>query len=136
MSKFDLKTIQLINLFENKTRSTVKNFLEYNEIFIFIVKENQARKAIGPKGINVKKLSDLLNKRIKIVEYNSEPVKFIKGFISPIVALDIKVEDKIIEIKVSSTREKGLLIGRDKKHLNMLKNLVKKYFDIEDIKII
>ena len=82
MSKFDLKTIQLINLFENKTRSTVKNFLEYNEIFIFIVKENQARKAIGPKGINVKKLSDLLNKRIKIVEYNSEPVKFIKGFIS------------------------------------------------------
>ena len=136
MSKFDLKTIQLINLFENKTRSTVKNFLEYNEIFIFIVKENQARKAIGPKGINVKKLSDLLNKRIKIVEYNSEPVKFIKGFISPIVALDIKVEDKIIEIMVSSTREKGLLIGRDKKHLNMLKNLVKKYFDIEDIKII
>ena len=126
----------MINLFENKTRSTVKNFLEYNEIFIFIVKENQARKAIGPKGINVKKLSDLLNKRIKIVEYNSEPVKFIKGFISPIVALDIKVEDKIIEIKVSSTREKGLLIGRDKKHLNMLKNLVKKYFDIEDIKII
>jgi N utilization substance protein A len=136
MNKFDLKTIQLINLFESKTRTNVKNLIEYNEILIFIVKENQARKAVGPKGINVKKLNTLLNKRIKIVEYNSEPVKFIKGFISPIVASDIKVEDKIMEVKVSSTRDKGLLIGRDKKHLNMLKNLVKKYFDIEDIKIV
>jgi N utilization substance protein A len=136
MNKYDLKTIQLINLFEKITRANVKTFLTYNDILVFIVKENQARKAVGPKGINVKKLNSLLNKRIKIVEFNNEPVKFIKGFISPIVASDIKVEDKIMEVKVSSTRDKGLLIGRDKKHLNMLKNLVKKYFDIEDIKIV
>lgn len=135
MNKYDLKTIQVINLFESTTRANVKNCFEYNDMLVFMVDENQAYKAIGPKGKNVKRLNELLKKKIKVVEYNSEPVKFIKGFISPIVAEDINVDKNVMNIKVLSMKDRGILIGRNSKNLNVLRELVKKYFDLSDVRI-
>ncbi len=135
MNKYDLKTIQFINLFESITHAGVKNCFPYNEMLVFIVDENQGAKAVGPKGKNVKRLNDLMKKKIKVVEYSSEPVKFIKGFISPIVAEEIIVDENVMNIKVSSMRDRGVLIGRESKNLNMLRELVKKYFDLSDVKI-
>ena len=134
--KLNRDLIQYIGLFEKITRTSVKNCFFYNEMLVFIVGENQGGKAVGAQGKNVKQLNTLLNKKIKVVEFNLEPVKFIKGFISPIVAEDINVEEKTMNVKVSSTRDKGVLIGRDRKNLNILKELVKKYFDLDDVKII
>jgi N utilization substance protein A len=135
MKKFDLDTIRIITLFESVTRTNVKDCFSLNETLVFIVKEGQVSKAVGKGGVNVKKISNMLNKRIKIVEHKSEPVKFIKGFISPIVAEEITVEDGIMTIKVTSTKDKGLLIGRDRKNLNVLNDLVSKYFELKEVKI-
>jgi transcription termination/antitermination protein NusA len=136
MNKYNLETIQLINLFESLTHTNVKSCFSYNEMLVFIVDENQGRKAVGVGGKNVKRLNTLMNKKIKIVEYSSEPVKFIKGFISPIVAEEVNVDEKMINIKVSSMRDRGVLIGRNSKNLNMLRELAKKYFDLDDVKIL
>jgi len=135
MVKINQESMKIITLFENKTRSNVKDFFEYNDILIFIVKEGQASKAVGKNGINVKNLSNLLRKKIKVVEFNSQPVSFIKGFIYPIGAEEITQEEGVIVIKVASTREKGLLIGRESRNLNKLKEIVKRYYGIEEIKI-
>lgn len=135
--KLNLETIQFINFFEKLTRTRVKDCFFENEKLIFIVNPGQARKAVGKNGVNAKKFSEKTNKRIKIIEFNPNPVLFIKSLISPIKPESIEKEDKIINIKVNSTKEKGLLIGRNSKNLENLKKLVKKYFgDIEDIKII
>lgn len=127
--------MKIIALFENKTKSNVKDFFEYNDVLIFIVKEGQASKAVGKSGINVKNLSNLLRKKLKIVEFKPEPVSFIKGFIYPIGAEEITLDEGVITIKVASTREKGLLIGRESRNLNKLKEIVKRYYDVQDIKI-
>ncbi len=137
MTKIDQDTISLINLFESKTRARVKKFFEFNEILVFIVDEGHGSKAVGKKGANVKLLNNLLKKKIKIIEFNTDPVKFIKGFIYPIVAEDISIEDGVVAIKAGSVREKGILIGRESKNLNKLKELVKAYFsEIEEIRIV
>jgi NusA-like KH domain protein len=137
MNKLDQDTISLINLFESKTRARVKKFFEFNEMLVFIVNEGDGSKAVGKRGANVKLLNNLLRKKIKIVEFSSNPVKFIKGFIYPIVAEDITIEEKVVSIKAGSIREKGILIGRESKNLNKLKELVKIYYsEVEDIKIV
>lgn len=135
MVKINQESMKIITLFENKTNSHVKDFFEYNDILIFIVGENEASKAVGKGGANVKNLSILLRKKIKIVEFNPQPVNFIKGFIYPIGAEEITNDDGVITIKVASTREKGLLIGRESRNLNKLKEIVKRYYDVQDIKI-
>ena len=51
-------------------------------------------------------------------------------------ALSIEVNNEIVEIKVEDMRERGILIGRDRKNLDSLKNITKKYFNVENIKVI
>jgi len=137
MNKIDQNTISLINLFESKTRTTVKKFFEFNDILVFIVNPGQGSKAIGKNGINAKNLYNLLKKKVKIVEFSLDPVKFIKGFIYPIVAENVTLDDNIVFIKASSIKDKGILIGRESKNLNKLKELVKQYYpEIVEIKIV
>jgi transcription termination/antitermination protein NusA len=135
--KFNLETIQYINYFEKITRTSVKDCFFDEDKLIFVVKSGQARKAIGKQGINVKKFSEKVNKKIKIIEFNEDPVKFVKSFIAPIKPKNIEKEENIIKIEAESTKDKGLLIGRSAKNLENLKKHVQKYFvEIEDIKIL
>ncbi|MFH1376773.1 MAG: NusA-like transcription termination signal-binding factor [Candidatus Woesearchaeota archaeon] len=135
--KYDLETIQFINLFEKKTQTNVKDCFFENGLLIFIVMPGQASKAVGKQGINVKQLASLINKKIKIVEFNENPIRFIKSYIAPITAEDITAENDVIFIKASSTKDKGMLIGRDANRLNHLKKITQKYYpNVKDIKIV
>ena len=134
--KINLELIQYINYFEKTTRSKVKDCFFEDQKLIFIVQPGQARIAIGKQGINVKKFTEKTGKKIKITEFNEDPLIFIKSLISPIKATNIEEVDKIITISVQSTKDKGLLIGRNAKNLENLKKHVQKYFvHIKNIKI-
>ncbi len=98
--------------------------------------KGQLGKAVGKKAANVKKLEKMLNRKIKILEFNPEIIVFIKNLIYPLKAKDIKKEDKTITIEGPDTRTKGLLIGKNAKNLRNTEKIVKKYFDIDEIKVI
>lgn len=127
--------MKYMSLFETLTQSKLKDCI-VNDRVIFIVEVNQIGKAIGKAGINVKKIENILNKKIKIAEFSSNVLQFIQNFIYPLKVRDIKEEDKIITIIGPDTKTRGLLIGRDAKNLNNLKSIVKRYFDVEDIKVV
>ena len=120
-------TIQQINLFEKVTRCKVKDMHIHNEILIFIV--DDGAKAIGKSGKNVKRLSNLMMKKIKILEFTDNKVSFINSLIYPL-NVEIKDKGKILEVK-GDTKTKALLIGRDGKNLKFYNTLLKKYFNIE-----
>ena len=134
--KLDNDTIELINLFEKITNSHVKDCFNNNGIIVFVVKNGEARNAIGIKGRNVNKIEYMIKKKIKIVEYNDDVVKFVRSFLFPIKPSDIKFENDIIEIKADDMKDRGILIGRDRKNLINLKEVVGKYFKVSDIKIV
>lgn len=135
--KYDLNLIRYINLFEKKTNTQIKDCFFEEELLIFVVMPGQVSKAVGKQGINIKQLSNLINKRLKVVEFSADPIIFIKSFIAPIEAEEIKLEENIILIKPKSTKDKGMLIGRDSKKINNLKKIAKKYYEnIENIKIV
>ena len=78
----------------------------------------------------------MIKKKIKVVEYSDDVVEFLRSFISPIKVVSIENVDNIIEIKADDIRNRGILIGRDRRNLVNLKNIVRKYFDVVDIKIV
>ncbi|MCD4666772.1 NusA-like transcription termination signal-binding factor [archaeon] len=125
----DIDAIQKINFFEKITRVHVKDFIEDTQ-FIFIVNPGTAGKAIGKKAFNIKKLERLLKKRVKIVEYSIDPIKFIKSYSYPLDLKEITKNDDIIEVN-SDTKTKGLLIGRNQKNLVQLNSLLKKYYNVQ-----
>jgi len=128
--KYTIETIAFLNLFEKVTKVRVKDCF-FDENLIFIVNQGDIGKAIGKKGINIKNLERKLGKKIKIVEFNSDPVVFVKNFIAPLGAKDIVKEEDVIKIISDNMKTKGLLIGRDRKNLKRLQEIVSKYFDIE-----
>ena len=95
---------------------------------IFIVEQGHASKAIGKNGVNVKKIESLVNKKIKIVEYNNDPIIFIKSLIFPLKVKDAILNNDTIEIQ-ADTNTKALLIGRNSQNLVHLNNIIKNYFD-------
>jgi NusA-like KH domain protein len=132
---FDVKTLQLISLFEKKTRARVKDCILTRDRTIFIVEKGNLFKIIKNKG-NIQRLENVFKFKIKLVEFNSDITIFVKNFVHPIRPESIIKENNIVFIKGSDTKSKGLLIGRDSRNLILLKNVVKKFFNIEDIKVV
>lgn len=135
--KYTNETIQFMNLFETITRAKLKDCFFVEDRLVFIAMPGEMSKAIGKQGANVKKMQDIIKKQIKIVEFNDDPVLFIRNYIYPIQVNDIKLENGIVNIYSTSRQDKGIIIGRDSKNLNNLKEILKRYFsEVQDIKVI
>ncbi|MAG47517.1 NusA-like transcription termination signal-binding factor [archaeon] len=127
--KLTIDSIQHINLFEKITRANVKGCFLNNQV-IFVVEEGHASKAIGKNGANVKRIENMIKKKIKVVEYSKDVLKFVKNLIYPLNASEIKLNEEVIEVS-ADTNTKALLIGRNSKNLDHYNDIIKNYFKYE-----
>lgn len=123
-----------MNLFNKITRLTPKDCFISEGNMVFIVKEGDIGQAIGKKGINVKKLSSIVKKPIKILEYSSDACKFVANIILPIKAKEVVQEGNKVTITTKNSYEKGQVFGRDRSNLKNMQNIVSKFF--KEIEII
>lgn len=136
MRKLDLRLIGFINSFENMTHAKVKDaFFDRNETLVFVVEEGEMGKAIGKNGANIKNVGFRMKKRVKVLEYNADPVTFVKNAIHPVRADSIELQENTIVITVSSTESKAMILGRSKSNLIELNETVKRYFEQFDVKV-
>src|SRR3989344_7144350 len=137
LGKYNLEVINHINIFENLTKARVKDcFIDDKGRFVFIVNKEDIGKVIGKNAANLRRIQDLLKKRIKIVAFSDDIKDFIKSYVNPVEIEAIDINDNIVEIKANGANTKGLLIGRDRKNLETLKQVLKKYYGIIDVKVI
>ena len=134
--KYTMELLQVMQVFERTVHTPLKDSVILDDTFFFIVPEGMVGKAVGKGGINVKKLSQKLNRKVKIVEYSQDLKKFITNILHPLKVDDITEQEGVVTLHSASRETKGLIIGRSAKNLNTLKRLVARYFqDIVDIKV-
>ncbi len=133
--KYDMDLMKYMSLFETLTQAKLKDCI-LGERLLFIVEEGQMGKAIGKKGVNVKKIEGVLKKKIRLVEYSSDVLQFVRNLVYPLNVNEVKREEDCVVIAAPDTNTRSLLIGRDRNNLNELKTIVKRYFDVEDIKVV
>jgi NusA-like KH domain protein len=92
-------------------------------------------KAIGKQGSNIKRAENALKKKIRLVEFNNDVCRFVQNLIHPLKVREIKEEESIVTIYVNDTKTRGMLIGRDRHNLNSINNIVKRHFDVVEIKV-
>lgn len=134
--KYDKLGMQIMNSFDSITHTKLKDFFEQNNTLVFIVQENQIGKAVGKGGANVNMLKRELKKNIKIVEFNNDRIKFVRNYIYPLKAKSITEEGDIVVIEGPDTKTKGLLIGRQAQNLRALEKVVRRYFKVDEIKVV
>ncbi len=131
-------TLRYMQLFENVTEVRSKEILEEGDTIVFLVDKGKLGQAIGKGAHRLKKLEDLLKKKVKIVEFDKEE-KFIKNLFKPfpLTSLDIRDETagRVAYVSVDP-KDKGKAIGDKGKNLHIVKKLVKKYYNIVNVIVV
>ncbi|HII71270.1 TPA: NusA-like transcription termination signal-binding factor [Candidatus Woesearchaeota archaeon] len=135
---YDQDTMQKMTLFEQLTRAKLKDFFDdpVQERLVFIVDKGELWKALGKKSVNVPKLMKAFGRKIKIVEFDDDLCQFIKNMAHPLKINDVSEEGGIVTIKHEDLQTKGLLIGRNAKNLRNLEKNVRRFFEVEEIKVV
>ncbi len=127
-----MQEMRYLNLFEKITKVRTRFCFKYNETLMFCVSKNLVRKAIGNNRVNLKKMSGILGKRIKVVAIPTKPSDaeiFIKSIVNPVVFKN--VETNANEIIIFGGSNKAALIGRNKRRLIEMQKIVKDFFGKE-----
>ncbi len=132
----DTQTMQMIALFEQLTGAHVKDCVSGDEQVIFIVYEGEVGKAVGKGGQHVRNLENKLKKRVKIVEFHSDVLQFVRNVVAPLELENVELKDAGLFIAAKDLKTRGLLIGRGASNLRLFEAIVKRYFPIKEIRVV
>ena len=132
--KYNSDSMKLMTLFESMTGAKVRDCIVNEKVF-FVIEENDMGKAIGRNGANIKRIESVLKKKIKLAEFSTDVMQFVRNIVYPVEINDIKNDNGVVIIQGKDTNAKAMLIGRDRQNVNHLSNIVKRYFDIKEIKV-
>jgi len=133
----NMKFIRYLNLFEKITKVHTQHCFNYNSTIIFLVPKQFMGKALGEEGKNVKKLSSILGKKVKIIILPSgieDIEEFILSIVYPVKFKSLEVKDDCVTIS-AGMQTRAALIGRNRSKLNEMKEILEQYFKIKNIKI-
>jgi predicted metal-dependent RNase len=137
VNTISMQDMRYLNLFRRITKIQTRFCFKYNEAIIFCVPQMLVSKAVGEDGKNVKQLSRILRKRIKVVASPrgmQEAKKFIGAVISPNTFKDLEIKGDELIITAGS-QNKAALIGRNKRRFLEMQGIVKDFFK-KDFKIV
>jgi len=126
-----------MNLFSKITRVRARHCFFFSNLLIFIVEPDFISRAVGENGMNVRKISMITRRRVKIIAspMQDEIEKFVRELVYPIKFKRLVSENNIITI-VAGPQSKAMLIGRDRTRINELLEILKTYFNISALKVI
>jgi NusA-like KH domain protein len=133
----DMQFIRYVNLFNKITRISTNHCFLYNNAIVFAVPRKLVPIAIGQNNDNLKRLSEIFGKKVKIVAI-PQGREDIENFVSVITypikfkAIEIKDDEAIIN---ANPQSKACLIGRDKCRVDEMKNVLQQYFGIKKVMI-
>jgi len=132
-----MQDMRQLNLFNKVTHISTRFSFQYNEAIMFCVPRHLVSKAVGEQGRNIRRMSEILRKRIKVIAAASgieDARRFIEDIVSPVTFKDLEIKNDEMIITAGS-QNKAALLGRNKRRLLELQKIVADYFE-KDLRII
>jgi len=133
----DMQGLRYLNLFSKITRIRTRYCFKYNETIFFCIPKNFISKAVGREGKNVRKISEILRKKIKIIVYPESIAnieQFIKSIVEPVKFNSIEIKDNEV-ILSAGKQSKAALIGRNKRRFLEMQKIIEDYF-VKEFRIV
>lgn len=133
--------MRLISQFERLTGAGSKDCVidDRNERVIFVINPGEMGLAIGKKGASIKKASEVIGKKIEVVEYNPNPEQFIRNCFLPAQVTGIEFEtidgEQIAHVEVRD-EDRGIAIGKEGKNIFKAKKLAQRQHNIADVQLV
>ncbi len=132
VNTIDMQEIRYLNLFERIMKVRTRFCFRYNETIVFCVPKPLVSKAVGEGGRNIRKMSGILGKKIRVVPAPrgvNDAGLFIKAVVNPVTFKGIEIKDS--EVVIAGGTGKASLIGRNKRRLFEMQKIVKDFFGRE-----
>ncbi|MBT3408515.1 hypothetical protein HOK68_02375 [Candidatus Woesearchaeota archaeon] len=134
--KLDPFILKKLSIFSSVSKIVPKDCFESNGTLVFMVNKGDIGRAVGKKAGNIPILAKKLNvEKIRVIEFDDELIQFIKNVIHPNKVNEIVKNDEIIILKTDSYKVRGYLIGKDVSSLRLSEEIIKRYFDIKELKV-
>ncbi|MFH0808631.1 MAG: KH domain-containing protein [archaeon] len=135
----DMQLMRYINLFARTTGVQTMRVFVYNNQIIFAVPRSKVSLAIGKGAVNVRRLNEILRRKIKVVSMPSvdssgEIGKFVEDVVAPIDfnGVDVKEDEVVIN---AGRQSKAALIGRGRQREKELGDVLRNFFGIGRLRI-
>ncbi len=138
--KLTVEEMRYMSLLQDLTGAIARDCIidRENNRVVFVVRPGDAGKAIGRRGVNINKLRKLLNMEIEVVEHADKLEDFVKNLFAPAKVLGVKVVNrngrKVMYVIVDPS-DKGKAIGKGGRKVMIARLVLKRYYDIDDVKI-
>lgn len=135
-STISMQDMRHLNLFGKITGVSTRFCFGYNDAIVFCVPKPLVARAIGENGKNSKQLSQILEKKIKVIPSPRgimDAESFIRAVTSPVDFKNVEVSSNEIIIH-AGMKNKAALIGREKRRLLEMKKIVRDFFG-RDVRI-
>jgi len=140
--KLTPEELGLISLFQSISGATARDCIrdEKMDRVIFVVNEGDMGLAIGKGGSSIKSAEKQLGKPVEVVEYAEDPKDFIINALNTRKISEIRMSEKPGGTKAAliivDQRNKGEVVGRSGRNAERARLLAKRYFNVENIRII
>lgn len=135
--RLEQQEIAYINVFQTVSKTLAKDCIYSDTMVSFIVPKGQMGLAIGKQGANINALRKILNKNIELFEYQKNAEGFVKNAFPDASFSGIQTEEvdgkKIMVISADGENKRKILQNGAK--IKRLKELAKRNYDIDDIRI-
>ncbi|HNX17834.1 MAG TPA: NusA-like transcription termination signal-binding factor [Methanoregula sp.] len=100
---------------------------------IYVIRPGDMGLAIGKKGDNIKRLQNVLGKRIEMVEFAEQPEVFIANIFKPaeVVGIERGAEGTPVNVLVNKKNDLGIAIGKAGCNIEKARILCRRFCNIE-----
>jgi N utilization substance protein A len=100
---------------------------------IYVIRQGDMGLAIGKKGDNIKRLQNVLGKRIEMVEYAESPDEFIVNIFKPaeVVRIERGSENGPVNVFVKQRSDLGIAIGKAGCNIEKARILTRRFFGFD-----
>lgn len=129
-------TLRYITLFENITKTHVRDCMETEDKLVFVVDTGQANKAVGKAGEHVIRMKNTTGKNIQVIEYSDDPEMFIRNVFYNYNVQSVVLENRgnIVHATVTvDPNVKGRAIGKNGRNLKIARDIVNRHHNVQSI---
>jgi len=117
------------------TRSTALDCLidDRFDRVIYVIRQGDMGLAIGKKGENIKRLQNVLGKRIEMVEYAEIPDAFVVNIFKPaeVAGIERTPENGPVNVLVKKKSDLGIAIGKGGCNIEKARVLCRRFFGFD-----
>ena len=132
---FDATILKYMSIFSTTTRIQPRDCINDENGVLFVVPSGDIARAIGSGGSHIRRIENILKKRVRVVEYEDNLIAFIEKLSYPARIKEIRQDEEIVSITALDNESRGKLIGRNAANLRRMESIAKRYFPLKEIKV-